>query len=189
MAALFPNNIPTEVFHNLIETFRENLPTWHRYWALRRKALGVEKLHPYDVWSPLADISLDIPFEQAVDWIAEGLRPMGDEYVAVLRRGCLEDRWVDRYPNTGKRQGAFSSGAKGTYPFIMMHYNGSLNSVSTLAHELGHSMHSWQTWQTQPRDLFATIRSLWRKSRPISTRRWCALTCSNPIPIRPSRSP
>jgi len=111
-AALFPNNIPTAVFHNLVATFRENLPTWHRYWALRRKALGVDELHPYDVLSPLSTISLNIPFEQAVDWISDGLRPLGEDYVEVMRRGCLEDRWVDRYPNVGKRQGAFSSGAK-----------------------------------------------------------------------------
>lgn len=149
-AALFPYNIPVEVFHTLIDTFRRNLPTWHRYWAIRRRVLGVETLQPYDVWAPLTSAQPQVPYPQAVEWIAEGLRPLGEEYVAALRQGSLRDRWVDIYPNQGKRQGAFSSGWKGTFPFIMMSYNDSLNSLSTLAHELGHSMHSYLTWQTQP---------------------------------------
>lgn len=149
-SALFPYNIPVEVFHNLIDTFRRHLPIWHRYWALRRRALGVDTLHPYDVWAPLTDAQPQVPYTQAVEWIAEGMRPLGNEYVEVLRQGCLRDRWVDIYPNQGKRQGAFSSGWKGTYPFIMMSYNNSLNSLSTLAHELGHSMHSYLAWQHQP---------------------------------------
>jgi len=149
-AALFEYNIPVEVFHNLIYTFQKNLPTWHRYWKLRRKALGVEKLYLYDGWAPLTDDQRPIPYEQAVDWICEGLAPMGDEYVEILRNGCLRDRWVDVYPNKGKRAGAFSHGAPGTHPFIMTSYNDSIFSLSTLAHELGHSMHSYLTWKTQP---------------------------------------
>lgn len=150
-AALFAHDIPESVFHNLIETFRKNLPTWHRYWALRRKALGVETLHPYDIWAPLQTTPLPpIPYEQAVAWICEGLAPMGATYVETVRRGCTTDRWVDVLPNQGKRSGAFSAGWPGTYPFIMMSYNEDLFSLSTLAHELGHSMHSFLTWQTQP---------------------------------------
>jgi oligoendopeptidase F len=149
-AALFPNNIPVEVFHNLIDTFRKHLPTWHRYWAIRKRALGVETLYPYDGWAPLTDSKANVPYPQAVEWISAGMTPLGQEYVQALRRGCLEDRWVDVYPNQGKRQGAFSSGWKGTLPFIMMSYNDTLNSMSTLAHELGHSMHSYLTWQHQP---------------------------------------
>jgi len=149
-SALFPYNIPVEVFHTLIDTFRRHLPIWHRYWALRRRALGVDTLYPYDVWAPLTDAQPQVPYTQAVEWIAEGMRPLGSEYVEALRQGCLRDRWVDIYPNQGKRQGAFSSGWKGTYPFIMMSYNDSLNSLSTLAHELGHSMHSYLAWQHQP---------------------------------------
>jgi oligoendopeptidase F len=149
-ASLFAHNVPVAVFDNLITTFRKNLPTWHRYWALRRKALGVETLHPYDVWAPLSGEKTAIPYEQAVDWICEGLAPLGKEYVSVLRRGCLEDRWVDVYPNEGKRAGAFSSGQPGTHPFIMMSYNDNVLSLSTLAHELGHSMHSYLTWENQP---------------------------------------
>lgn len=149
-ARLAPDNISADVFHNLINTYRQNLPTWHKYWALRRRILGVETLHPYDIWAPLSDSKPHIPYEQAVEWIAEGLKPLGDEYVSVLRRGCLEDRWVDRYPNQGKYGGAFSYGSQGTHPFIMMNYSDALINLSTLAHELGHSMHSYYTWQTQP---------------------------------------
>lgn len=149
-ASLFANNIPAEVFHNLIDTYRKNLPLWHRYWEIRRRALKVDKVYPYDVWAPLTDRKPKVAYEQGVDYIAAGLRPLGDEYVNVLRRGCLEERWVDIYPNQGKRQGAFSSGVPGTHPFIMMSYTNELQSVSTLAHELGHSMHSYLTWQNQP---------------------------------------
>lgn len=149
-AALFANNIPVEVFHNLIDTFRRHIPTWHKYWRVRRKALGLETLHPYDVWAPIATRQPTITFSDAVRMIAEGMQPLGDEYVGVLRRGCLEERWVDIYPNVGKRQGAFSYGQPGTHPFIMMNFNDTLNSMSTLAHELGHSMHSYYTWQNQP---------------------------------------
>jgi oligoendopeptidase F len=148
--SLFEFNIPVEVFHNLIAVFRKNLPTWHRYWAIRRKALGVETLHPYDIWAPLTPSQPAVPYTQAVDWICEGLKPLGDDYVAVMRRGCLEDRWVDIYPNQGKTNGAFSSGWPGTHPFILMSYNDNLLSMSTLAHELGHSLHSYLAWQTQP---------------------------------------
>lgn len=149
-AALFQDNIPTAVFTNLIDTFRKHLPIWHRYWRLRRKALGVEVLHPYDIWAPLVKDPPRIPFEQAVDWICDALAPMGDDYVQAVRRGCLEDRWIDVYPNKGKSNGAFSSGSPGTFPFIMMSYTEDSGDLGTLAHELGHSMHSYHVWQTQP---------------------------------------
>jgi oligoendopeptidase F len=149
-AALFPPNIPLAVFHNLIDVFKRNLPTWHRYWRLRRKVLGVDTLHEYDIKAPLAAGKVHVPFTQAVDWICEGMAPLGEEYVSVLRRGCLQERWIDIYPNKGKRLGAFSYGGPGTHPFIMMSYNDDLFSASTLAHELGHSLHSYLSWQTQP---------------------------------------
>ncbi len=149
-AALTPNNIPTDVFYALIDTFKKNLSTWHKYWAIKRRVLGVDTFTPYDVWAPIVRDEPHIPYEQAVDWISAGLQPLGDEYVNTLRRGCLEDRWVDVYPNVGKRQGAFSYGSPGTHPFIMMSYQNNLNAMSTLAHELGHSMHSYLTWQNQP---------------------------------------
>jgi oligoendopeptidase F len=149
-ASLEPNHIPVEVFQNLIETFRENLPTWHRYWRLRRRILGYDRLHVYDLKAPLTQSKPVVPFEQAVEWICAGMAPMGEEYVQVLRRGCLEERWVDRALNKGKREGAFSSGTYGTRPFIMMSYAGDVFSLSTLAHELGHSMHSYFSRREQP---------------------------------------
>jgi oligoendopeptidase F len=147
---LHEHNIPTSVFHNLIDIFKKNTPVWQRYFEIRRKALRLEILEPYDMWAPLTENRVKIPFEQSVEWIAEGMLPMGKEYVSIMRNGCLEERWVDVYPNKGKRTGAFSWGAPGTHPFIMMSYTDSIFSLSTLAHELGHSMHSYLTWQNQP---------------------------------------
>ncbi len=149
-AALHPSNIPTEVFHSTVETFRKNLPTWHRYWAVRRRTLGYDKLHVYDIKAPLTAVKPHVPFTQAVEWIATGMQPLGEAYVNILRRGVTHQRWVDIYPNQGKRSGAFSSGVQGTNPFILMSYNDDLFSMSTLAHELGHSLHSYFTWQNQP---------------------------------------
>lgn len=148
-ASLEPNNVPVEVFHNLIEVFKKNLPTWHKYWQVRRKALKLDTFGVYDIKAPLAETKPVVPYEQAVDWICEGMAPLGDEYVTVMRRGCLEDRWVDRARNRGKREGAFSSGWFGTRPFIMMSYADDLFSLSTLAHELGHSMHSYYSRASQ----------------------------------------
>jgi oligoendopeptidase F len=149
-ASLFPNNITPEVFHNLIEVFKANLPTWHRYWRVRRKALGYDELHVYDIKAPLTEEKPRITYQQAVDWICEGMAPLGDAYVGRLREGCMEGRWVDRARNRGKRQGAFSSGAYDTQPFILMSYADDVFSLSTLAHELGHSMHSLMTRENQP---------------------------------------
>ncbi|MBN2149447.1 MAG: oligoendopeptidase F [Anaerolineales bacterium] len=149
-ASVEANNIPVEVFHNLLAVFQKNLPTWHRYWRLRRKALGYEKLHVYDIKAPLSTTQPVVPFEKAVDWICEGMAPLGEAYVRILRQGCLQDRWVDRSRNKGKRDGAFSSGSHGTMPFIMMSYADDVFSLSTLAHELGHSLHSYHSRQSQP---------------------------------------
>jgi oligoendopeptidase F len=149
-ASLYPRHIPVEVFHNTIATFRRNLGTWHRYWRLRRRALGYEALHPYDVKAPLTREKLDISYDQAVEWVSEGMKPLGQEYVSVMRRGLLEERWIDVYPSKGKRAGAFSMGSPGTYPYIMLNHNDDVFGLSTLAHELGHSMHSYYSWQNQP---------------------------------------
>jgi oligoendopeptidase F len=149
-ASLEPNYIPVAVFHNLLAAFKRHLPTWQRYWRLRKRVLGLDLLGVYDIKAPLTGAKPAAPFEQAVAWIAEGMAPLGQEYVDVLRRGCLEQRWVDRSRNRGKREGAYSSGSHGTHPFIMMSYQDDLFSLSTLAHELGHSMHSYHTRRTQP---------------------------------------
>jgi oligoendopeptidase F len=149
-AALEPNHIPAAVYHSVIRAFQDNLGTWHRYWRVRRQALGLSALEPYDLQARLGLSKRQVPYEEAVDWISEGVSSLGDEYVDVLRKGSLEERWVDVYPNKGKRMGAFSTGTPGTYPFIFMSYNADIYSMSTLAHELGHSMHSYYTRRTQP---------------------------------------
>ena len=149
-ASLYDLNIPTEVFYNLIDTFKKNLPVWHRYFAIRRKALGLKKLAYYDMWAPITKKKVKVPLDKAVDLIGKSLAPMGKEYVDTLRKGVLKERWVDVYPNQGKAEGAFSWGSQGTHPFINMSYTDEVTSMSTLAHELGHSMHSYLTWKNQP---------------------------------------
>lgn len=148
---LAPTNLPVQVFHNLIEVFQANLPTWHRYWAVKAKLLGVEKISPYDVWAPVVRSAPKVPYAQAVEWICAALQPLGAEYVATLRAGSLEERWVDWAPNLEKRQGAASSRMVGRKPpYIFMSYNETVFSLSTLAHELGHSMHSHAFARHQP---------------------------------------
>ena len=149
-ASLFDLNIPTDVFHNLINTFKKNLPVWHRYFKIRRKALGLRKLAYYDMWAPITRKKVKVSFERGVELICESLAPLGKEYVEIVRRGCLQEGWVDIYPNQGKAEGAFSSGSQGTHPFILMSYTDDVTGMSTLAHELGHSMHSYLTWKNQP---------------------------------------
>jgi len=149
-ASLFNLNIPSDVFHNLIDTFKKNLPVWHRYFAIRRKALGLKNLAYYDMWAPITKKKVKVTYEEGVEMICKSLAPMGKEYVDTVRRGCFKDRWVDVYPNQGKSHGAFSSGVQGTHPFIMMSYTDEVTSMSTLAHELGHSMHSYLTGKHQP---------------------------------------
>jgi oligoendopeptidase F len=149
-AALEPAFIPPAVFHNIIHVFRDNVGTWHRYWRLRRRVLGLDELKAHDTRAPLQSYRLQVPYTQAVDWVADGVAPLGEEYVRILRKGALEQRWVDVYPNKGKRMGAFSTGVPDTYPFIFMSYNDDIFAMSTLAHELGHSMHSYYARSTQP---------------------------------------
>jgi oligoendopeptidase F len=149
-ASLFDLNIPTDVFYNLIDTFKSKLPVWHRYFELRRRTLGLKKLAYYDLWAPITKKKVKVPLEKGVELICESLAPMGRDYVNTLRKGVLKDRWVDVYPNQGKGEGAFSWGSQGTHPFINMNYTDEVTSMSTLAHELGHSMHSYLTWKNQP---------------------------------------
>jgi oligoendopeptidase F len=149
-AALAQTFIPRAVYDNILETSVRKLPVWHKYWSVRRRVLGLDVLHPYDIFAPLTGEGPNIAFEESVDIICKGMEPLGDEYIQPMRKGLLEQRWVDVYPNQGKRAGAYSSGAYGTNPFILMSYTDDLMSVSTLAHELGHSMHSYLTRKNQP---------------------------------------
>jgi oligoendopeptidase F len=146
---LAPYNIPTEVFHNLIETFKNKLPIWHRYWDVKSRLLELDEMRPYDIWAPLTEKQPDYSFKEAVDLISKGMAPLGNKYVDSIRKGCMEDRWVDYARNKGKAQGAFSHGTYDTYPCIMLSYDNTLSEVSTLAHELGHSMHSYMTHENQ----------------------------------------
>ena len=149
-AALAPGNIPTEVYDNLIETVHRFLPAMYRYVALRKRALGVEELHMYDVYVPLvADQTKKIPFAEAKEIVKRGLAPMGEEYVSHLEEG-FDNRWIDVYENRGKRSGAYSWGAYGTHPYVLLNYQGKLDDVFTLAHEMGHALHSWYSNANQP---------------------------------------
>lgn len=147
---LAPREVPRQVLDTVVDTFRANLPVWHRYWVARRKLLGVDRHQEWDVFAPLSPNPPQVSYRQAIDWIVEGMAPLGPEYVEPLRRGLLEERWVDVYPNRGKRDGAFASRAYGHQPYIMMSFQGDLESMSTLAHELGHAMHSKLMDQAQP---------------------------------------
>src|SRR5215203_2514240 len=149
-AALAGDNIPREVFHNLLDTVWKHLPVWHRYFSVRRRLLGLREgdLHGYDLEAPLAE-QPSFPWDRGVETILASVAPLGLEYVAEARRGLVE-RWTDRCANLGKGGGAFSSGTFGTEPFISMTWQDNLTGVSTLAHELGHSMHSLLTWRNQP---------------------------------------
>lgn len=141
-AALDRTNVPTSVYHNLIDTVHQNFDKMHRYIRLRKKLLGVDKLHFYDIYTPLlSDVDKQIPFAQAKQTVYDALAPLGEDYRAILRQG-FENRWIDVYENEGKCGGAYSAGAE-VHPFVLLNYNGTLNSQFTLAHEMGHALHSY----------------------------------------------
>ena len=147
-AALDGTNVPIAVYDNLIEAVHKNMDKMHRYVTLRKKLLGVEELHFYDVYTPLlADVDKKIPFDQAKQTVYDALYPLGDTYRAVLKEG-LENRWIDIYPNQGKRSGAYSAGAE-VHPFVLLNYNGTLDDQFTLAHEMGHALHSYFSHKNQ----------------------------------------
>jgi oligoendopeptidase F len=149
-AALFPDDVPVAVYDGLIRSVRANLKPLFRYFDLRRRALGLRELHHYDTYVPLVpEIETRTTFDQAVEMVLAALAPLGEEYVDTLREG-LRGRWVDRYESKGKRSGAFSSGSYGAPPYILMNYKEDVFAdVYTLAHEAGHSMHSWFAQESQ----------------------------------------
>jgi oligoendopeptidase F len=149
-AALEPNKIPVDVYHNLVATIEANLPRLHRYIALRKRMMGLEDLHVYDLYAPLVpEADRPVPFSEARQTILDALAPMGSEYQAALQE-AFGSRWIDIYENVGKRSGAYSGGAYATPPYILLNYQDRLDDMFTLAHELGHSMHSFFTRRTQP---------------------------------------
>ena len=149
---LFYENIPVEVYDNLVQTVRSHLGPLHQYFDIRKRILDLDELHTYDNSVPLVkDLKWHMPYEEAVEKISEALKPLGSDYVGVVKEGLLSKRWVDRYENKGKRSGAYSSGCYDSNPFILMNYqDDNINSVYTLAHEAGHSMHSYLSNKNQP---------------------------------------
>ena len=148
-AALFNTEVPVSVYKNLIQTVHDNMDLMYRYMEIRRKMLRLDKIHMYDLATPMVQgVDKKITFEKAKEMVLEGLAPMGEEYLSHLREG-FDNRWIDVYENVGKRSGAYSSGAK-VHPYVLLNYADNLDSVFTLAHEMGHALHSWYSNHTQP---------------------------------------
>ncbi|PSL26505.1 oligoendopeptidase F [Planomicrobium soli] len=149
-AALSDNHIPETVYDNLIETVHNNLHLLHRYAALRKEVLGVDQVHMYDMYTPLVkEVEMEIPYEKATGLVLKGLDALGEEYTKIVETG-INNRWVDVKENKGKRSGAYSSGAYGTNPYILMNWQDNVNNLFTLAHEFGHSVHSYYSRSSQP---------------------------------------
>lgn len=148
-AALDQNEVPVEIYHNLVATVRKNLPAMHRYIRLRKKLLGVDKLHYYDIYAPMvADQDQVVSFDQAKETALEALAPLGEDYLNILREG-FSNRWIDVYENQGKRSGAYSSGVYGNHPFVLLNYTDTLDDMFTLVHEMGHALHSYLSSKEQ----------------------------------------
>lgn len=149
-AAVDANNVPVKVYRNLVETVNANMDKMHRYVKLRKKCLGVDELHMYDVYTPMiADAAKKVSYDEAKETVLKALAPLGEDYVATVKEG-FENRWIDVYENEGKRSGAYSAGAFGTHPYVLLNYNDTLDNMFTLAHEMGHAMHSWYSNANQP---------------------------------------
>lgn len=150
-AALFPHRIDPKVYRALISTVRAHLPVLHNYMALRKKLLGVDELHLYDLRVPLVEgVDIKMDFEEAAHMIVESVAPLKESYQQILKKGFFEERWVDRYENERKRSGAYSSGCYDSHPYILMNYHGRFQDIMTLSHEAGHSMHSYMSMKNQP---------------------------------------
>ncbi|QFG01112.1 oligoendopeptidase F [Psychrobacillus glaciei] len=149
-AAMSNNHIPESVYENLVETINKNIHLLHRYVGLRKKVLGLEELHMWDLLTPLVkEVDMEFTYEQACEIMLNSFEPLGEEYIAIVKKG-LEDRWVDVVETKGKRSGAYSSGSYGTNPYILMNWQNNMDNLFTLAHEFGHSLHSYYTRENQP---------------------------------------
>lgn len=149
-ASLDENNIPISVYENLLKSVHNNLDSMYKYMDIRKRALGIDELHMYDLYTPIVkDIDFNIPYEEGKKLIVKGLHPLGDEYIDIVKEG-FNSRWIDVYENRGKRSGAYSSGTYDSKPFILTNYHDTLDSVFTVAHEMGHSIHSYFSKENQP---------------------------------------
>ncbi len=149
-SALKPENVPLEVYTNLISTVHNNLEPLHRYVSLKKKALNLPEIHMYDLYTPLVkEVSMNFPYDEALNLVTESLKPLGPEYGKVLTEG-LSSGWIDVYENRGKRTGAYSWGVHTVHPFVLLNYNDRYDAVSTLTHEMGHALHSYYSHTSQP---------------------------------------
>jgi oligoendopeptidase F len=149
-SSLKPNNIPLEVYSNVVDTINNNLSSLHKYVSLKKKLLGLSEMHMYDLYVPVVDAGEDhIEYADAVKIVLEGIKPLGKEYLDIFKEGISEG-WVDVFENKGKRSGAYSWGCFDSMPYVLLNYNYQLNDVSTLAHEMGHSIHSYYSRKNQP---------------------------------------
>lgn len=149
-ASLDQDNVPVEVYDRLIESVHDHMEHMYRYMRIRKQMLGLDELHFYDIYTPLVpEYKLEIPYERAQQILVEALQPLGDEYVGLLQQG-FNSGWIDVYENEGKTSGAYSWGAYDTNPYVLMNYDNKLDDMFTLAHEMGHSLHSWYSHHAQP---------------------------------------
>lgn len=149
-ASLKPNNIPVEVYKNAVKVMNDNLDSLHRYVDIKKKLLGLDKIHMYDLYVPVIETPKEkVEFKDGVNLVLEGLAPLGEEYLDIFKSG-IKDGWIDVYENKGKRGGAYSWGGYDTMPYVLLNYNNELGDVSTLAHEMGHSIHSYYSRKEQP---------------------------------------
>lgn len=144
------NEVPTQVYTNLIDSVRKHLPTLHRYTTMRKTLLGVDKLHFYDLYVPVVDdVDMKFTYEEACEIMLAALKPLGEDYLSLVRKG-ISERWIDVYETPGKRSGAYSAGSYGIHPVILLNFQGTLDDVFTLVHEMGHSIHTYLSCQNQP---------------------------------------
>ncbi|WP_300257887.1 oligoendopeptidase F [Clostridium sp.] len=149
-ASLKPNNIPVEVYYNALKTVDENIEALHRYVRIKKKLLNLDEIHMYDLYVPVIESKKEhLEYKDAISLVKEGLNPLGKEYLDIFNEG-INEGWIDVYENKGKRSGAYSWGSYDTMPYVLLNYNYELNDASTLAHEMGHSIHSYYTRKTQP---------------------------------------